>query len=255
MASGCTSTTRRAAIGSPLRDAWSSGPIGRDRASDQTVRQLVDEDLTVCGELLETLGDVDGFSGHKRLAGGGAGGDGLPGADSETGGKANPEGALQLIAELPQGLAHLARGADGPEGIVLMEKRNPEDSHQRVARVGLRGAAVPFEHRMHVLEAPRYDTPVNLRVESFVPAARGADTREQHSDGLAHHLRGRCNCLRADRAHLEDVLRPRQSRAARGDRGRPAPRPPADGRERSPPSPATRTSRRPVPGPSAWRRG
>ena len=67
-----------------------SGPIGRDRASDQIVRQLVDEDLTVCGQLLETLGDVDGFSGHKRLAGGGAGGDGLPRADSETGGKAEP---------------------------------------------------------------------------------------------------------------------------------------------------------------------
>ena len=102
------------------------GPTGttvdQDRVSHESVRLLADQDLARLGGLLETLGDVDRLSRHEEMALRVVSGDHFAGVHADPGGEPDAPGALELIVEEVECLAHLDCGPDGAQGVVLVHE-------------------------------------------------------------------------------------------------------------------------------------
>jgi len=77
-----------------------------------------------------------------------------------------------------------SRGAYGPHRIVLVQRRDPEDGHDRVADELLDGAAVARERRLHRVEVARHHTPDRLRIEPLAEACRADQIGEDDGDDL-----------------------------------------------------------------------
>ena len=99
--------------------------------------------------------------------------------------------AAELLVEPLQRLAHLHRGAHGAQRVVLVDARHAEDAHHRVADELLDDAAVPLEHRLHLLEVARHDAPQRLGVELLSELRRARDVREHDRHDLARLALGR----------------------------------------------------------------
>src|ERR671914_243743 len=115
----------------------------------------------------------------------GPGGDHLPGANPHAQRDPDAVALSELVAGLRQRLADLGGGAHGAEGVVLVEDRDPEHGHQRVARVGLDGAAVALEDAAHLHRRRRHEAPPDLRVEPVALRGGRSDGREQDRHRLA----------------------------------------------------------------------
>jgi hypothetical protein len=88
---------------------------------------------------------------------------------------------------------HLGGRADGAERVVLVNPRQPEDGHDRVADVLLDGAAVTFERGSHLIEVPRHHFADGLGVELLPHRSRALQIRENDRHGLPDFL---CRKLR-----------------------------------------------------------
>ena len=93
--------------------------------------------------------------------------------------------APELVVQSRERLAHLDSGAHRPQCIVLVQHRQPEDRHDRVADELLDGAPMSFEHLLHGVEVLRHDTPERLGVEPFAEARRADKIGEHDGDRLA----------------------------------------------------------------------
>ena len=103
-----------------------------------------------------------------------------------------------LDAELGQGVAHLDRGSAGPQRVVLVHLRNPEDGHDRVADELLHRAAVRLDDRLHPLEVAGEERAQRLGVGRLAECGRAGDVAEEDGDGLALQVRHGATLLRRE---------------------------------------------------------
>ncbi len=141
--------------------------LGVDGVPDERQRLGSDEDLSVRRRLLEAGGDVDGIAGHERLA--------LPAHDDLAG--VDPDPGLQLVR--CDRLAHLGGGADGPQSVVLVGHRNPEDGHDRISHELLDGAAVTLDDRAEILEVAAHARAQRLRIGGLPERSRADEVAEE----------------------------------------------------------------------------
>ena len=65
----------------------------------------------------------------------------------------------ELLVQVGERVAHLDGRANGAERVVLVDGRDPEDGHHRVADVLLDGAAVALDHGAHRVEVAGHQRP------------------------------------------------------------------------------------------------
>ena len=101
------------------------GPTGttldQDSVSHEHVSRLADQDLARLRRLLKALGDVDRLTRDEEVPLRVVAGDHLAGVDADPGGKPDAPRTLELVVERGQRLAHLDRGPNRPQGIVLVQ--------------------------------------------------------------------------------------------------------------------------------------
>ena len=176
-------------------------PVGRDRhglalqlegphrfADDgiayQSERRAGDQFLAGCGGLLQTRGHVHRVTRDERLPSAGLAGDDFARVDADPTDERRAVVALELLIEESERFPHVARGANGPEGVVLVGGGDAEDGHHRIADELLHGAAMAFDRLGHRCEVPRHHPPDRLGVQSVPERRRARDVAEDHRDGL-----------------------------------------------------------------------
>ena len=138
----------------------------------QPICLVTDQDLARLRRLLEASGDVDGIARCEPLLGSGHD-------------LARRDADAALDPELGEGLAHLDRGAQRAQRVVLVQHRDAEDGHDCVADELLDRAAVALDDRLHALEVAREQRPQCLRVERLAELGRAGDVAEEHGHRLA----------------------------------------------------------------------
>jgi hypothetical protein len=141
-------------------------------------------------------------------------GDHLTGRRPDAGAQAASELWADLASERRQRLPQLGRGPYGPQRVVLVQQRHPEDRHQDVPGVVLDSRAMPFEHRADAGKRVRDQAPAELSIEAIMVVGRLQETDEQHRHGLADLPCGGGQLRRARSAllaQLEHPLGPRQA--------------------------------------------
>jgi hypothetical protein len=161
--------------------------LGVDGVADESVRLLADQYLTGSRGLLEPGRDVDGVACGERA---GPAGDDLAGVD------ADPNVDLHPVAQLE-------RRPNGTQRIVLVNDRDAEDRHHRVADELLDRAAVPLDRGACDVEVAAHDRPQCLRIDALAERSRAADVAEEDGHRLPLLPWRRCgNCSPALVAEL-----------------------------------------------------
>ena len=133
--------------------------------SDQTIGGLAEQDLARLGRLLQPSGDVHRIAGDERLSRRGVGRDDLAGVHADAGLDPGPPLALDLVVQVVQRGVHLDGRPNRAEGVVLMDMRDPEDRHHRVADELLHRPPVAFDRRAHLREVALDDLAQGFGVE------------------------------------------------------------------------------------------
>ena len=123
------------------------------------------------------------------MALGGIAGDDLPRVDAGPHPELDPVLGAQLVVQCGESFAELACGANGPQGVVLVQDRDSESGHDRVADELLDRATVMFEHAADLDEVPRDHAPVRLGVELLAEWRRVDQVGEDERHRLAHLTR------------------------------------------------------------------
>ena len=155
------------------------------------MRRFADQDLAGAGRLLEPRRDVDCIAGGELLRGDGVAGDDLAGVDPSPHFDANAVVLLELGVQLNERSSHVDGGADGSERIVLVQRRQSEHGHDRVADELLDGAAVALERALHRIEVARHHSAEQLGIEPLAEARRPDDIAEDDRHDLPHLGHGR----------------------------------------------------------------
>ena len=158
--------------------------LGADRVARKLVRRLADQDLSGRSGALEALGDVHRVARDERGAIRRITRDHLAAVHPHPHRDRDAERLLELDVQPRDRLAHLDRGANGAQRVVLVEHRDAEDGHDGISDELLDRPTMPFERRARHLVVARHDLPNLLRVLAL-PEARGAgQVAEQDRDGL-----------------------------------------------------------------------
>ena len=147
-----------------------------------------EQDLAGGGGLLQTGRDVHRVAGHDLLVA--RAGHHVAGVHPDPAGERHPVVAVELRVQRLERRAHLARGADGAQRVVLVDLRHAEDGHDGVADVLLDGAAVVFDRRPHRVEVPLHDPTDRLGVERLTHRGGAGDVAEHDRDRLPDLVRG-----------------------------------------------------------------
>ena len=152
--------------------------------ADEAVREMSQEHLLLARGLLETGGDVDRVPRHEPLPARRVPGHDLARVHARSDREPDAPVALELVVQLHLRALHVRGGTHGAEGVVLVELRQAEDGHDRVADELLDDAAVALELGAHRVEVARHDLPERLRVELLAHARRALEVREDDRHGL-----------------------------------------------------------------------
>jgi len=117
--------------------------------------------------LLEPRGHVDLSTADQRLTRARVPRHHLARVDSDPHPEPNPPGPLQICAQRVDLFDQLGGGPDRPHRVVLVERRDPENSHDGVADELLDGPAVTLQDRPRPIEVATQDGPQRFRVELF----------------------------------------------------------------------------------------
>jgi len=94
--------------------------------------------------------------------------------------------AIDFLIEDAEALAHLRNGSDGAQGVVFVNRWNPEHGHDRVADEFLNRSSMPLENALHFLEIPRHEVPKGFGIESLAKLRGANQIREHDGNRLAH---------------------------------------------------------------------
>ena len=174
------------AAGRPRSSAWRPLTVMSPRGSTWTASRTSPRVSAVirispgCGGLLEARRHVHRVAGDHALTGRPVPGNHLAGRDP------GPPGQRRVAAGIRgQGLSDLGRGANRAEGVVLVDPRDAEHGHGRVADELLQYPAVPLHDGPHRVERAGQQPAQRLRIE-LLPQRRGTDqVAEQDRDRLA----------------------------------------------------------------------
>ena len=159
--------------------------LGVDRVADQALGGVADQDLAGLGGGLQAGGGVHRVAGHAADVRGLGADEHLAGVHADPAGESDAVVAFELVVEVLERGAHVGGGADGAQRVVLVELRDAEDGHHRVADELLDRAAVAFERRTHRVEVARHDLAHRLGVEPLAQLGRARHVAEDDRDGLA----------------------------------------------------------------------
>ncbi len=158
-----------------------------------------DKDLACRGGLLEPGSHVDGIAGDEGLTL--AADHDLAGVDADAG--------LQRVQS--DDVAHLDRGTNSPERVVLVRDRDAEHRHHRVADELLHRPTVALDDRPQVLEVAPHACAQGLGIGRLAERGRAHHVAKENRDDLpllAHGLRGQRRPARAAEARVVGVLAP-----------------------------------------------
>ena len=177
-----------------------------DGVSHEPVRRFTDEDPQRRRSLLEPGGDVDDVPGRKRLPTGVAGHN-LAGVHARSVGESNAPATVELLVQRLEGRLHVGGGSHGPQRVVLVDRGQAEDRHDRVADVLLDRPSVRFEHHPHLFEVAREDLAHDLRVEPVAEGRRPLEIGEDDGDELPllARLARACEWRAAEPAEAETI--------------------------------------------------
>jgi len=174
-----------------LQREWLIQRFDHHGRASEAIGLLADQGLARGGGLLQPGRGVHGVPGGQPLAGGRVAGHDLAGVHAGSGGDGDTEVPLQLLVQRVQGLPHVRRGPQGPEGVVLVEHRHAEHGHHGIADELLDGPPVALHHRLDPVEVPPHDPAEGLRVEALPHVGGPRHVGEQDGHGLADLRRRR----------------------------------------------------------------
>ena len=152
--------------------------VDDDRVSYEGEGGGSDEDVAGRGRLLETGCHVDRVTRDERLA--------FPGHDLARV-HAGPERECdpELFADRGYPIANLAGCSDGPERVILVRARDPEDGHDGISDELLDRPSMVLDDAANLLEVPAHRSTQRLRVELLAERRRTRHVAEEHRDRLA----------------------------------------------------------------------
>ena len=103
----------------------------------------------------------------------------------------DPALRLELAVHGAQGVADLPGGPDRPQGVVLVDRGDPEHRHHRIADELLDRPPVALDDRAHRGEVAGHQGPQRLGVQLLAQGRRPGHVGEQDRHDLAHLARGR----------------------------------------------------------------
>ena len=159
--------------------------LGFDGVGNESVRFCADQDLSSGRGLLEPGRDVDGVARRQLLCGCRVAGDHLAGVHSGARLDAESMVALEVLVEQGERRVHLDGCPDRAQRVVLVQRRESEHRHDRVADELLHGPAVVFDRRLHRVEVAGHHAPDRLRIEPVAESGRADEIGEDDRDDLA----------------------------------------------------------------------
>ena len=116
----------------------------------------------------------------KAWPGGGIARDHLAGVDAGADGELDVVIAPQLAVQVGERGAQIGSGrADRPERVVVVDRGDAEDRHDRVADELLDRPAVPLEHGARHLEVARHHPLEDFRIEPFPSGVESATSQNR----------------------------------------------------------------------------
>ncbi len=161
-----------------------------DVVAHEAVGEVSEQDLLRAGCLLEASGDVDRVAGDESLARHRVACDDLARVHAGANREANAPVPLELVVQLRLDTLHVRGSTNRSKGVVLVELRQPEDRHDRIADELLDHASVALELGAHRVEVPSHHLAERLRVELFAHGRRALEVREHDRHDLAVLVRG-----------------------------------------------------------------
>ena len=149
----------------------------------EPVARLGDEHAPGLGGLLQPRGEVHGGPVEQPLLGGFAADRDRPRVDPDPDAQGDREPVL--LPELADAVDEREPGADGPERVVVVGVRDPEDPHHGVAGEVVRAAAERFELVGHDPVVAGKDVAVALGVDASRELGRADEIDEDDRDDLA----------------------------------------------------------------------
>jgi hypothetical protein len=161
------------------------GVLGRHGVVNEPVGGLADEDLAGLRLLLEAGGDVHGVAQDDRLSDGPLAGEDLARVDAGPHGDGEAPDRRELGVQRGERRPQLVGGPHRAQGVVLVDARQPEHRHHRVADELLDHALMAIDDAPHLREVARHHVPQRFGVERLAELRRALDVREEHRHDLA----------------------------------------------------------------------
>ena len=168
----------------PKRLEWLCG----HRVLHQAPGLGADDDLARAGRLFQPRSQVNRVAGRQPLL---RADHDLPGVHAGADAHGRAELSLESGVEQRQLLAQPGGRAYRPQRVVLVQHRDAEDGHHRIADEFLHRPAMMLDHPPGSVEISPHDLPEALRIQAFPQRRRPGHITEQHSDRLAPHARCR----------------------------------------------------------------
>ena len=160
-----------------------------------------DDDLAWRGGLLQACGGVNRVAGDQCLTVGRVAGYHLPGVDSGSEADGYATFCVELDIQKPQALADLGGRPHRAKRVILVQLRNAEDRHYRIADELLDRPAVALDDRAHLGEVAAHQRAHRLWVELLTQTrgARHIGEQDGHRPTQSARLqRDRCSALGAE---------------------------------------------------------
>ena len=151
--------------------------LDQDSVAYESLGLLSHQNLAGTCSTLQPLRDRDRMTGREGMAPRRIAGDDLAGVDPGAQAELEAVLAAQVLVQSADRLPELHRCANGAERVVLVQRRNAEHRHDRVADELLDRTAVPSMTRLTSTKY-REIVPVRLRVEVLAQRCRVDDVAE-----------------------------------------------------------------------------
>ena len=155
-----------------------------DRARDQHIRRLAQQDAVDRRSLLESCGDVDGVARHEALPHARVPGDDFACIDADAYRESRTEPSLESRIEQREPLLHLCCRANAAERVVLVGGGHPEYADYRVPDELFDDSAVGLDGAPHLAEVSKHQLADGLGVDPLPSSVEPATSANSSVAGL-----------------------------------------------------------------------